>query len=128
MVFWPIMQFTFPHTFSVQFLTGIIPRQAMYHEMSIRSLVFGKAIVVCGSNHPCPTTYDLEHHFQLFGDFFSTWLLSTIHHNDQPAVQSPYILYHSDTTPALFCGFGTYNTIKIFSKPLLVRLSKNHLF
>ena len=96
--------------FSVQFLTGIIPRQAAYHEMSVRSLVFGKAIAVCGSNYPCPTTYDLEHHFQLFGDSFLTWLLSTIHHNDQPAVQSPYLLYPSDTTPALFCWFGTRST------------------
>ena len=50
MVFCSITQFTFPHTFSVQFLTGIVPRQAVYHEMSVRSLVFGKIMTTCCPN------------------------------------------------------------------------------
>ena len=50
MVFCPITQFTFPHTFSIQFLTGIIPTQAVYPEMSVRSLVFGKIMTTCCPN------------------------------------------------------------------------------
>ena len=49
-VFAPVSHFTFPHTFSIQFLTGIIPTQAVYHEMSVRSLVFGKIMTTCCPN------------------------------------------------------------------------------
>ena len=49
-VFAPVSHFTFPHTFSIQFLTGIIPTQAVYPEMSVRSLVFGKIMTTCCPN------------------------------------------------------------------------------
>ena len=49
-VFAPVSHFTFPYTFSVQFLTGIIPRQAVYRKMSVRSTVFGKIMTTCCPN------------------------------------------------------------------------------
>ena len=121
MVFCPITQFTFPHTFSVQLLTGIIPTQAAYREISVRSLAFGKTIVVCGSNHPCPTTYDLEHHFQIFGDSFSTWLLSTIHHNDQPALN--HHTFCTTLTRHRHCSVGSAPAVSIKTLPAVHILS-----
>ena len=127
MVFRAITQFTFPHTFSVQFLTGIIPRQTAYHEMSVRSLVFGKV------NHSLSFKLSLFYNTNcnIISSSLSknslsiTWPLIEMigqpytipfhpyHQNNPPTVQSPYLLYPSGTIQTLFCQSNIYNICRI---------------